>query len=86
MIGPFFQPLDLSPFGATGCTLYNDMRWVWPTTTDRGGDATVSIQVPDDNALFGFLFISQVAVVDPTANAFGWTTTNAMGVWVGGWQ
>lgn len=73
--GALTLPFDLSVIGMTGCSLVAD-----PAVTDvvAGAGTTLawSLAVPNDPALAGFVLFGQGFVLDPTANAFGFTASN----------
>jgi hypothetical protein len=74
--GSLALPFDLSPLGMTGCTLLvsgDGLRSVQAGT----GTATVPLPICDCPDLVGGTFFSQAIVVDPAANPFGATATNA---------
>ncbi|MGE3172333.1 MAG: hypothetical protein AB7O97_06875 [Planctomycetota bacterium] len=66
-LGPL--PLDLTPFGLTGCTLAASIDQLLPMV-QLGDRARATLQVPDDAALVGFRFALTGVVVDPV-NPFG---------------
>lgn len=76
-------PFDLSIIGMTGCTEYvsNDVLIGLPT---GAGAASYTLPLPNNPSLRGVRLFSQVFTVDPTANAFGATTTNAIEARLGG--
>ena len=81
--GPLPLPFDLSIIGMTGCTEYvsNDVLVGVSTGT---GTASYTFPLPNNPSLRGARFFTQVFTVDPTANAFGATTTNAIEAQLGG--
>lgn len=76
VFGPL--PLDLSAFGAPGCTasVSSDATAVFAGT---GGSATWTLALPATPTLAGLVFYNQAYVVDPTANLLGFVTSNAIG-------
>jgi hypothetical protein len=76
VFGPL--PLDLSGFGAPGCTasVSSDATAVFSGT---GGTATWTLALPATPSLAGIVFYNQAYVVDPTANLLGFVTSNAIG-------
>jgi|GEM_PF-4203105 len=75
-------PLDLAILGAPGCNLATsaDLTQVAPTA---GAPAMVSIPIPSNPTLQCFQLYQQAAVLDPTANAFGFVLSNATAAIVG---
>ena len=69
-------PLDLSALGMSGCSQLVD-AFVVDFVSGGGGSATWSWTLPTQPSLFGAVFYNQAFVLDPAANAFGWTATNA---------
>ena len=69
-------PLDLSILGMPGCSQRIDAAQV-DVVLGSGGSATWSWSLPSQPSLFGAVFYNQAFVLDPAANAFGWTTSNA---------
>lgn len=74
-------PIDLGIIGAPGCFTYTDLALTDVTLLDPIGAGTYGIPVPI--GLIGFRFFAQYAVLDPPANAFGFTTSNYINVHVG---
>ncbi|MCA8942920.1 MAG: serine hydrolase [Planctomycetes bacterium] len=77
-------PLDI--IGMPGCRLYMNPVITLSGASNAGGDAQFPWQVPDDTSLIGVLLRAQSATIDPMANAFGLTLTNALDIHVGGWH
>jgi|GEM_PF-5348783 len=69
-------PLDLSALGMIGCSQLVD-AFVVDFVSGGGGSATWNWTLPTQPSLFGAVFYNQAFVLDPAANAFGWTATNA---------
>ena len=75
-IGP--PPLDLASIGAPGCSVYVNPDVLLPLSpVDPSGAATTEIQIPNLPQLVNYTFYLQWAALDPAANAFGFTTSNA---------
>ncbi len=74
--------IDLTPFGAPGCTL----QVVWVDTplqfADAAGNATIVVPVPETPTLLGATLESQLAVLD-LSNALGFTLSNSVSAVVG---
>ena len=75
---PFALPLDITPFGAPGCTLYASLDYTFFGTVDAGGNYTVALPVPNTPSLAYQTAFSQGAVFAPAANTFGMVFTRAM--------
>jgi hypothetical protein len=67
-------PLDLGFLGMPGCRLYTDLTFLDVVLLDGAGAGSFPFPVPP--GVFGFLFYTQFACLDPAANAFGFTTSN----------
>ena len=79
LFGGFQCPLDLSPFGATGCTIYSDSTVFFPLVVDPVTEAAVfSLEIPRLAYLEGLTFYEQVFVLDPAANSFGAYMSDAL--------
>lgn len=66
-------PLDLTPLGAGGCQITNDVQAAVPFTTvsDTYGSARVDLVLPDQPGLIGQQVFTQAVFVEPAANALG---------------
>lgn len=85
MIGPSgLTPVDLTPFGAPGCSLYTLPVGTVPAFTDAAGEAELTVDVPFDPGLQGFALVLQAAVIDPLAAPAPIATTNALDIRVQG--
>ena len=76
-------PVDLTPYGADGCSVYQDMALVLPLVVDAG-HATFDLPIPLDLPLQGLVFFEQALVLDPPANLLGLTLSGGLRVRVGG--
>jgi hypothetical protein len=69
-------PIDLGPLGMPGCALH-----VAPDITipvfNVGGQADVTIALPNEPRMIGMRFYDQALTLDPTANALGAVLSNA---------
>jgi len=74
--GPIGLPLDLSPFGAAGCSLLASMDLMLAIATDAQGNGSLVVPVPNDQRLLGVVFHNQWLVVDTPANALGLSFSN----------
>ncbi len=72
----FPLPFDLSVIGMSGCSQFVDAL-VLDLVSASGSTATWSWPIPNDGSLFGYRFFNQAFVLDPAANAFGFTASNA---------
>jgi len=68
-------PIDLTPFGFTGCTQYIGIAAVLGTLTDGSGAASVGTAVPVNPGLTGLTLYSQWAALDAGAPG-GLTVSN----------
>jgi hypothetical protein len=71
-------PLSLTLFGAPGCWLYVSPMVTLALATDATGAAALPLTHPNAASLIGRRFFTQFLAVDPTANAWGLTTTNGV--------
>ena len=67
-------PLDLTFLGMPSCYAYTDLTVTLPLFLGPTGTGSVAIPIPA--SAVGLLFYGQFAVLDPPANAFGFTTSN----------
>ena len=77
--GALTLPFDLTPFGATGCKVYNDIAATIPSATSATGVATIPLPIPNNPLLVGATFYAQGAFVDASFNALGLVTTPGRG-------
>jgi hypothetical protein len=80
-LGPL--PFDLGAFGMPGCQLQVDPAGTL-FVAGSGGRAVWTFTVPNRAALLGLQFHNQAGVVDPGANAAGFTVSNAGAGVIGG--
>ena len=76
LFGSIPLPLDVTPLGLTGCTLYTDIAATLPMVTATGV-ATWSTTLCACPNLVGMAFYCQALIVDPPANPAGLILTNA---------
>jgi hypothetical protein len=69
--------LDLTPFGATDCTLLASAETVRFSPPNAAGSATQSLAIPNDGSLAGAQFCDQWWVLDPVGNPAGIVLSNA---------
>jgi hypothetical protein len=77
-LGPL--PLDLSPVGATGCTLRVSPDLALPVDPQTG---RATLHVPNDPALVAALFYQQTLMAVPGVNRAGLLLSNALTVLIG---
>ena len=75
---------DLTPFGATGCQLSVSPDLLYPFTADPVGQAQLWLTIPNLTSLTGQQLFDQFLILDPGANPFGLTATNAIRARIGG--
>jgi hypothetical protein len=68
-------PLDLTPAGFTGCTIYQEIILPYPLTPS-GGSASWDVVIPAVSLIQGLQFYQQVLVSDPLANPAGFVLSN----------
>ncbi|MEZ5967012.1 MAG: hypothetical protein R3F56_24450 [Planctomycetota bacterium] len=73
MIGTAPQAIDLTPFGAPGCVLTNDVAGTLTGTTrnDTEGSVSFVLPIPRARSFVGFTFQTQIAFYQPSANSLG---------------
>lgn len=76
-------PLNLDPFGATGCTLYVEPFETLLFMADANGESTWCVFVPFNTAFIGAQFFQQALAADPAVNAAGFELSNWATVTVG---
>ncbi len=77
--GGFQCPLDLTPFGAPGCTVYSDSVVSFVLVVDPvTSSSLISVEIPREPSIEGVVFYEQVYVLDPAANAFGAYMSDAL--------
>ena len=69
-------PLDLGIIGMPTCNQLVDAPLL-DVVTGPGTTANWSWSIPNDPNIFGFMFFNQAFALDPAANAFGFTASNA---------
>jgi hypothetical protein len=78
-------PVNLAVVGAPGCLLRIDPAISYTVVTNGSGTGTFPVAFANNPSLIGALLYSQYLVLDPAANAFGFTVTNAVRTTIGGW-
>ena len=76
-------PLNLASLGAPACSLLTSVTATFATPTDVTGQAGLTLAIPANPALAGFLFWNQWLCLDLPANAFGFTFSNGGAAVVG---
>ena len=69
-------PFGLGLLSAPGCSILASGEIIAPVAVGPTGDASVTIDLPNDPALVGAVFYNQFFVVDPPANGLGLAWTN----------
>lgn len=84
---PLPAAVDLTPLGATGSSLYVAPEAIVPlgawAPSLFGIETSLQLVVPNQPALLGVVVQAQALVVDPTANALGVLTSDAVEVRIG---
>ena len=83
VVGLLPTSVDLTPYGAVGCTLEVDFVDTVFQFADAAGRATWSLPVPDTGALLGQQLHNQAAVLD-LSNPLGITISNRVSAVIGG--
>ena len=82
-------PLSLAPFGAPGCSVYNDIAIQIGARADGAGNLaawTAALALPADGGLNGGVLQLQVLALQPGSNALGIATTNNVQITLGTWR
>lgn len=84
---PLPQSVDLTPLGAPGNELFVAPEAIVPLSTWTlglfGVETTLPLSVPNQPSLLGVVVRGQAIVIDPTANALGLLTSDAVEVRIG---
>lgn len=75
-------PLDLTPYGATGCALYQDAVLAIPSVA-VGSTTTLSVALPNFAGFAGIEVYMQGLALVPAANPANLITSNALGLTLG---
>ena len=67
-------PIDLGPFGATGCRISASADYIIPLTATGTSAKWPTINIPNNPSLGGASFYDHSLWLDPAANAFGVVT------------
>lgn len=77
MFGNIKLPVDLTPFGGKGCTIYISTELsVAPLPTTASG-LTVTVPVPNDRSLIGVVYFNQFILFSPLEPGLNFSTSNA---------
>ncbi|MCA8972713.1 MAG: hypothetical protein KDC95_23195, partial [Planctomycetes bacterium] len=76
-------PFDFGPFGMPGCTLFTSIEITVPFLTNASGRNDIGAPIPNLPQLAGKYVFVQGLLIDPTANAAGYTLSDAILVRVG---
>lgn len=79
---PIPAGIDLGMIGAPGCTMHTTLE-ITALVFGGGTAASFPLTIPNNAFLLGAEFAAQSAVLDPAANAFGWTVSNAIRATIG---
>jgi hypothetical protein len=71
-------PLDLTPFGFTGCEAQAGPDLLAPVSTSAAGQASVSVIVPNDFNLAGQTLWVQAMITDPNSSPWDASLTNGL--------
>jgi hypothetical protein len=80
--GPFALPLNLSPFGLVGCTLYVDPA-VTLLLVGAANQVNWVLNIPGNPAFLNLRLYTQGFSLDPPANGIGLTVSNARRIVIG---
>lgn len=69
-------PLTLLSLGAPACDLLVSLDLTATMLTDGAGEASLSVNIPNQTALLNVVFFTQFAVLDVAANAMGFAFSN----------
>jgi hypothetical protein len=76
-------PIDLTPYGAPGCSVYISLEWIWPIEhIDRTFIAS-SLDLPNDASLLRQVVYVQGAVFAHGGNLLGVSMSNAYQATIG---
>ncbi len=78
-----FTPLDMTPFGAPGCTLLVYPELAIGAQGSTSGSANFSFTIPNDPALLHAIVYGQGLIFDLFANNLGFVTSNGASVTLG---
>jgi hypothetical protein len=70
-------PVNLTPFGATGCVQYFPLVLLEPVLTNGLGIGQHALPLSSSPSVVGNIILGQYFVLDPGANALGITASNA---------
>ena len=76
-------PLPLASLGATNCSLLSSVTVSLASVVDPSGRAVMTLAIPANPALAGFLFFDQWFCLDLAANPLGFTFSNGGAATVG---
>ncbi|MCB9883200.1 MAG: hypothetical protein H6834_15535 [Planctomycetes bacterium] len=82
-LGPILLPIDLTPFGAPGCSAYTSQEMLlgpFPSTAGSGG---FSAMIPNQAVLVGGTLYTQGWQVIPGANALNVVSSNYVTITIG---
>ncbi|MFY9345175.1 MAG: hypothetical protein WAT39_21980 [Planctomycetota bacterium] len=76
-------PLSLASLGAPACSLLSSVTATFASGVDVTGEANLTLTIPANPTLAGFLFYNQWFCLDLAANPFGFTFSNGGAAVVG---
>ncbi len=82
--GPLKLPFDLSALGAPGCSIGCSLDWVQSGVTNAIGKISFPLAYPADRRLAGFVFFTQILILDRRANALGIASSPLLKLRLGG--
>lgn len=83
MAGSVPLPLPLTALGAPACSLLTSFPVTLTVAVDAAGNASMTLPLPPNPSIAGLPFFDQWFVLDPPANAFGFTVSNGGAAIVG---
>jgi hypothetical protein len=76
--GQYNPGLDLGVIGAPGCNAYITLPEILSSLQIGSPSATSNLTIPNDSFFAGIAIYSQAVALDPSANAFGFITSNGV--------
>ena len=84
VFGPAMPLVDLSAYGAPGCSLGPTPNQLAFLLTDSVGQASLPLTLPNDPSLLGQQHSAQFVIFDGAANASGLVTSDTIDMLFGG--
>jgi subtilisin family serine protease len=82
--GAWALPLDLTLFGAPGCSLYSSIELMTPSHTGSSGFVRQRYNVPLSKSLIGVKYFHQAFILSPKANRLGLVFSHGLAIKIGG--